>query len=321
MQREQFFVDNGAGWRLSLRRSWEPEHLNTALRPLLIVPGYGMNAFIFGFHPTGLSMEAFFANAGFEVWSVNLRNQGDSQHTGGRRHGHLEDYAVTDLQATLAFISENSAAAATRVDCIGASLGGTLILLHVALVSENRMGALINVGGPWVWEDPSPLLKLAASLPEVWGMIPFRGTQKLAAALFPLMVRVPGLLKGYIHPEISDISAAPELVKTVDDPSPVLNRQIAEWVRDGELIIDGRRLGDALKSVTNPLLTVIANADGIVPEQTTLSGHKRIGATENTVLRVGTDTLRFAHADLFVSRYSQEMVFAPMAQWLKARVL
>ena len=51
--------------------------------PVVILPGYGMNSFIFGFHPRGLSLEAYLASRGIEVWSVDLRGQGRARSTGG----------------------------------------------------------------------------------------------------------------------------------------------------------------------------------------------------------------------------------------------
>ena len=54
MRGERFLVDNRAGWRLALTRYRETREPKG--RPVLIVPGYGMNSFIFSFHPNGPSM-------------------------------------------------------------------------------------------------------------------------------------------------------------------------------------------------------------------------------------------------------------------------
>ncbi len=51
-------VPNGDGWRLAIKQTFHPARLMRRRRPLLIVPGYGMNAFIFGYHPRGQSMAA-----------------------------------------------------------------------------------------------------------------------------------------------------------------------------------------------------------------------------------------------------------------------
>ena len=73
---DRHLVDNGAGWRLSLSR--RRESTPPVGRPVLIIPGYGMNSYIFGFHPNGPSMIECFAMRGLEVWTVDLRGQGRS---------------------------------------------------------------------------------------------------------------------------------------------------------------------------------------------------------------------------------------------------
>src|SRR5690606_18478313 len=44
---EERFVRTDDGWKLALARHSLPSALDRARRPLLIVPGYGMNGFIF----------------------------------------------------------------------------------------------------------------------------------------------------------------------------------------------------------------------------------------------------------------------------------
>lgn len=46
--REQY-VATADGWNLHLKRTISPLHFDPTTRPLLIVPGYGMNSFIFGY--------------------------------------------------------------------------------------------------------------------------------------------------------------------------------------------------------------------------------------------------------------------------------
>ena len=45
------------GWQLSLSQTWDPAKLVPGRRPVIIVPGYGMNSFIFSYHPSGPSLE------------------------------------------------------------------------------------------------------------------------------------------------------------------------------------------------------------------------------------------------------------------------
>ncbi|MBK7973634.1 MAG: hypothetical protein IPK07_10300 [Deltaproteobacteria bacterium] len=312
------YVPNGAGWELKLKRVVSPEHLRPGLNPLAIIPGYGMNAFIFGYHPSGESMEEFFARRGFEVWSLFLRKQRGTRRRGGTTRFGMGEVAITDLRAAFDHIHSVTATGATRIDSIGCSLGGSYQYIHASLVPDNRMGAIVSIGSPLAWHDVHPLIKRLFGNPRIVGSVPFAFSSHLAELGFPLLKRVPSILKIYLHPEITDTSKISTLVKTIEDPIPQINREIAEWIRKRDLVLSGRNITRAMQHVKNPLLVVVANADGIVPEATVLSAFEASGAERKDVLRVGTDALRFAHADLFISRHSHELVFEPIAAWLES---
>lgn len=63
-----------------------------AARPVLIVPGYGMNSYIFGYHPRGDSMVKCLAARGLEVWTVDLRGQGRSIRAHGNNRYGMADH-------------------------------------------------------------------------------------------------------------------------------------------------------------------------------------------------------------------------------------
>lgn len=312
------YVPNGAGWELKLKRVVSPEHLKPGLNPLAIIPGYGMNAFIFGYHPSGESMEEFFARRGFEVWSLYLRKQRGTRRRGGTTRFGMGEVAITDLRAAFDHIHSVTATGASRIDSIGCSLGGSYQYIHASLVPDNRMGALVSIGSPLAWHDVHPLIKRLFGNPAIVGSVPFAFSSHLAELGFPLLKRVPSVLKIYLHPEITDTSKISTLVKTIEDPIPQINREIAVWIRKRDLVLQGRNITRAMQHVKNPLLVVVANADGIVPEATVMSAFEASGAEKKDVLRVGTDALRFAHADLFISRHSHELVFEPIAAWLES---
>ncbi len=311
------YVSNGNGWDLELRQTHNPEKLRKELRPLMIVPGYGMNSFIFSFHPTGRSMEAAWADYGFDVWSVNLRGQGGSKRRGGTRSYDLREIVLDDIPAAVgAILTHTVSHNRTAVDGVGASLGGTFLYSYLALAEDPRMGSLVAIGAPLRWDDINPVLKAAFSVPELLGRIPFYGTQRLARTLFPVIAKFPFVLRAYLHPEMVDTASLGEMIRTIEDPVPKLNRQIGYWIRHKDLVLDGLNVSEALRKRTNPLLCVIANADGIVPYETAYSGVRLLGSSVKEVLQVGDSARPFAHADLFVSNHAEERVFQPIADWL-----
>lgn len=307
------------GWLLSAKQTTCPERLDSTLAPLLIVPGYGMNAYIFGFHPRGTSLERCLAEQGFNVWSINLRGQAESRRTRSNAPGpNLLSYATEDIPATIDHVLQSSAGAHQRVDILGASLGGTIAYGYLAVMGEERVRALVAVGAPLVWNSLHPALRLVFGSRRAASLVRFRGTRALARAALPLLARSPKLLSIYMNTSIVDVSQAGDLTRTVEDPVPAVNRDIAEWIKQRDLVLRGVNVSHALQQCTIPLLIVLSNRDGIVPAPAALAAAELWGApSEVKVLEVGDDVGWYAHADLFVSNPAPDTVFTPIASWLK----
>lgn len=316
----EHFIPNGDGYHLSLFQTWDDERIAPDRRPVLIVPGYGMNSYIFSFHPRGESLEGSLVQGGFEVWRVDLRGQGRSVSVGGSNTFGLADLAATDLRAAVAAVVERSRTGSDRADVIGASLGGTIVFLHTALVPDHRVGAIVAMGTPVRWIDVHPVVRLAFASPSLVGLVHIKGTRKIAELALPhVLKRTPWLLSIYLNAGSTDLDALAEMVKTVEDPNRHVNREIAQWIRDRDLIVRGVNLSHAIRSLRMPLLCVLARGDGIVPPRTAELCFKTVASEDKALLEVGDADLAMAHADMFVSREASARVFEPIGRWLKER--
>ncbi len=311
-------ADNGHGWLLSLRQSWNPDTVTLDRRPLVIIPGYGMNAFIFGWHPNGPSMIEFLADRGFEVWTVDLRAQGRSVCKGGSKDYHIEDAALTDLEVTFRTVLEHTRTQREDLVGIGCSLGGTYLYAHAALVDGNPLGAIVGMGAPLRWDTAHPLIRLAFSQPWLVKRVPMAGIPRLARVVLPVLARFPSLLHIYMHPEMIDMSHVEMLAQAVEDPNPTLNADMAWWFRRRDLLIRGKMVSEELHRVQVPFFCMYGNGDGIVPPESALSAYRCIGTPEShkATFLVGDERRKFAHADMFIADPAQEMVFTPLATWL-----
>lgn len=309
----------GDGWALSLRhtvsRTPDPFARVGPARPVLIVPGYGMNSHIFGVHPRGRSLEAQLAWRGLDVWSVDLRAQGRSRQVGTVAPSFgLAELSLVDVGVALDAVRAHTGSA--QVDVIGASLGATLMLGHAAVNRDPHLGALVSFGGPLRWDEAHPALSLVSRVPGLVGRVPFRGTRALARLALPVLAKVPSVLGVYLNPAITDLTHVDELVATVEDPVPQVNREIAAWIRDRDLTLRGVNVTQGVGALANPLLCVVAMGDGIVPPETARSAYRASRASRRELLEVGDARTRIAHADLFISNGVQETVFDPVARWL-----
>lgn len=314
-------VDNGEGWQLEVQRHHVEGALDPSRRPLLMIPGYAMNTFILGYHPTDRSMVEHLAQEGFEVWTANLRGQGGSVRgaRAGRRYG-MGELALVDLPRVLAAVRSDTACGPRTVDLVGCSLGASLVYAYLAHHPDDHgVGAVIAIGGPLRWVQVHPALALAFKSPRLAGLLPIVGTRAMARRALPVVKRVPPLLSIYMNARQVDLSHPELLVNTVDDPVPYINRQVALWVRQRDLVVRGLNITEGMRRIDLPVLVVLANRDGIVPAATARSVADLLPAHRVTVLEVGEGDRWYAHADLFIGARARREVFEPMAAWLRAQ--
>lgn len=315
--REQY-VTTPDGWSLHLRRTLSPHHFDARSKPLLIVPGYGMNSFIFSYHPRGTSMERCLAEGGFEVWAMDLRGQGESKPTHARPgECSIYNYAALDVPSAVERVLTTTETRSRTLSLVGCSLGGSISYGYLALNRKARVSELITMGAPLRWDDVHPLLRIAFASPALVGSIRMTGTRALVQNAFPLLVKVPQLLALYMNHATIDIQRMQEMTQTVEDPSPRVNRDIARWIRKGDLRLDGVNVTRALEKIDLPLLVVLSNRDGIVPRRSAESVLEVWGGDDVEVLVAGDDDNWYAHANLFVSNDCPDLVFTPIIRWLR----
>jgi len=306
---EYHTVRTSDGWSLQLTRVVRSGV--TAGQPVLFIPGYGMNAWIMQYHPRGRSFADVQLEGGFDPWGVDLRGTSTSQ---GPTRPSFQAMSTHDLPAAVAYI--RNLRSAERINAIGCSLGGAMMLAHAAFAPSPGLDRIVTIGTPLHWPRGARTSALSLLLRTAGG-IPLRGTRSWTAVALPIVSRLlPGALSIYLNPRITDVRAASELTRTVEDPIPGINRALGHWMRR-DLRIHGRPVAPALKRFDRPLLVLFGSGDGIVPREAALS---LVGAT-----RGPTEVMEITHpsgepvghADLFVSDIAPSRVFEPVTRFLR----
>lgn len=319
MERRTFFVDNGQGWELCLKRSSDPRRLDPERRPVVILPGYGMNSFVFGYHPEGSSMIETWVARGHEVWTVDLRSQGATVCRGGDATFGLAELALHDLAVAFDFVVANSLCRPSTLIGVGCSLGGALLYGHAACVPGHRLGAIVGMGAPLRWEAVHPLFRVVSRSPRLAWLAGHFSRREVNTRVLPLIARVPRLISLYLHPQMVDLRHPERLFLSVSDLLPQLNEEMACWMAQGDLVFEGVNVTEAFWRTELPLLCVVGTGDGVVPEASALSACRRARPAPCEVLRVGDAERPYAHADLFVARDAPRDVFVPVARWLETQ--
>jgi pimeloyl-ACP methyl ester carboxylesterase len=287
-------------------------------RPVIIVPGYGMNSFIFGFHPGGPSLIECLAARGLEVWTVDLRGQGKSICTTGTKRYGIAELSIQDIGAAVRHVLATTNTGACKVDLIGCSLGTALAFAHVACVPNAPVEAIVSMAGLVTWKEVHPIVRWVSASPRIAGMLRFKNTRQMARIALPVVAALaPSMLSIYLNHRSTDLSQTSRMVQTVEDPHPMMNREIAEWIQRGDLVVRGVNVSRKLGELKNPLFCIVANNDGIVAPATSRHTYDAIGSPSKKLLLVGDRNMPIAHADLFVCRGAQERIFMPIADFLR----
>jgi len=313
----KFFINNNDGWELSLERLINKNKFNKSLSPALFIPGYGMNAFIFNYHPNGKSLAQYVADRGFEVWMINFRQMGKSRcydHSREEEYSLL-DIARYDLRQTVKFIKENTSSNRKDIHFLSCSLGASIGFIYFAFFGEEDIRSFTNLGGPLRWIKIHPAIRAAFYSSTIIKNIRFHKSRELARILLPLVAKTP-LLSIYLHSEYIDMSKVSEFTKTVEDPNRFINAEISIWMKKKDLIYEGKNITEEFSRFTRPLLCLIANADGIVPPETVRFPLSIASSRIKDEMIVGNEDIKFAHADLYISKYAQSMFFEPFSEWL-----
>ena len=287
-------------------------------KPVLLIPGYGMNSFILSYHPDGASLASSLVSRGLEVWTMDWK----------RKKGAPFDLGLIAREGVAAAVDHvlaNTLANNTSIDLIGCSLGTTLLFSYLAQQSDEsaqaRIGSLVTLAGVVTWGTVHPLVRVMFASKRVIGAIPMRGTRALARAALPALASgAPGLLSLYVHAQTSNLSQPDLLVQTVEDPDSDLNREIAGWIKNRELVLaTGSNVSAHMRTVASPLLCVLGRQDGVVQPGTARLVYEHVASQDKTLLEVGDETYPVAHADLFIGRDAEARVFRPVADFLLAR--
>ena len=307
------------GCILPLRSTYCPSRLDQTLPPLLVVPGYGMNSFIFSYHPRNTSMERCLAEAGFEVWAMDLRGQSRGTTSSHAKPPSIKIYAQDDLSAAIEVVLNSSRTSHERLTLVGCSLGGTIAYTHLALNGADRVTSIVTLGAPLRWINVHPLVRSMFVSRRMAAIVRLSRTRQVVRIILPALRRYPPALAIYMNTGTIDLDSIGTMSRTVEDPHPAINHELAAWIKARELVVDGIDVAAALSQIDIPLLVVLGNRDGVVPVNTALSAVGAWGGADVEALHVGDDDNWYSHANLFIANDAPQLVFDPIVAWLKKR--
>jgi polyhydroxyalkanoate synthase subunit PhaC len=303
----------------------DPERYAAPTRaPLLLIHGYGQNHY--AFHLPARSMVNYLAQAGFDVYNVDLRGRGRSGHLGAKNPASVLDFVREDVPAALDEIRKHSGPA--PVFLIGHSLGG-VVSYCTAVDLPERVAGVVAIGSPYHFTLGTRWLGWLAhtfvafdqhlGIPDV--LIPARyygsfvrtARRIVESPLYPVPFR--GYRPGSLEPDV----LAQHMALAMDHGSIATMRAMFRWAIEARR----RRLGDdglfgyaaRFEALDLPLLVIAGRYDDLAAPASVKPAYELSRSRDKRYRE-----LPFGHIDLLVGHDAPQLTWPLIESFIAKRV-
>ncbi|CAN5751397.1 alpha/beta fold hydrolase [soil metagenome] len=290
-----------------------------ALATVLLIHGFGQNRY--AWHLPSRSLANHLADAGFDVFNLDLRGHGRSRHFGSKRPTSVHDYVGEDLPAA---VEEVRKIAGDRPPyLVGHSLGG-LVSYAAAPGLEGAIAGIASIGSPYHFTRGSISLGAVAAFVRVMSALHVRPNPALLlkpvglgmtimrrfaeSPLYPIPWR--GWHKGKVEPDILD-----EHLRLAFDRAGLAEViDMFEWANDRQFGGTESEYASRFEALDLPLLVVAGTHDDLAPPASVRPGFTRSRSRDKTYRAIEA-----GHIDLLVGRDAPKTTWPILSDWLKAR--
>ena len=314
---EMHFVTTEDGARLALYR-YRPRGEVTRQEPVFFCHGLGASKYNFDFDDT-YSWARRFAEAGFDVWIVDLRGAGLSTSP-KRWNWCFDDYARYDVPAAIAHIRLRTGA--EQVHWVGHSMGGMLLYAYLGVGGGKDVRSGVALGSPVRFSTTQGYEHgLRASwLLRYIPYVPIRTAIHLMIPLLPFLGR-SSVLRSQLNPENTDLVYIRKVAyNAVHHLPPALLRQFTDWVRH-----DCFRSCDketdyqaALTTVDTPVFILSGAGDQLVRPENAKYAYDLMPTAYSRYVEVGRASgfgHDYGHIDLVFGRDADREVLPLVLEW------
>jgi pimeloyl-ACP methyl ester carboxylesterase len=303
----------------------EPEAAAAPTRAaVLLIHGFGQNRY--AFHLPSRSMVNHLARAGFDVFNIDLRGRGRSEHLGAARPNAVLDYIRHDVPTALDEIA--SITGDQPVFLVGHSLGG-VIAYAVAADHPARVAGVVSLAAPyhfacgsrWLGGVGAAFLALDRRFPVPNLPVPTRSFGSIVRAarrfvespLYPFPIR--GFRRGALEPQILN----EHMSLAMDFGCVVTLRAMFTW--GSELAMEGAASAERLfgyahrfEALDVPLLVVGGTDDDLAPTASVKPAYALSKSSDKRYRE-----LPFGHIDILVGRDAPLLIWPLIEAWIGQR--
>ncbi len=293
------------------------------IAPVILVHGFGQNRY--AWHLPERSLVNYLADAGFDVFNVDLRGHGRSAEFGAERSRGVDDYIRGDLPAVIDYVL--AASGFSKTFMIGHSLGGICVAAAGARDPE-KVAGVITMGPPHALGRGNFVLGNALKIAN--GALGWTGMFKESQVRFPvdLVGRTVHAIRFAWDSQLAPIPvrawkpgsfAGDELknyLRSFDGASFGTVDELFQLASTGDLRSrhDGQSYTRIIEQSGLPLLAISGASDMLANPGSVKPLYERSQARDKRYVTVDA-----GHADLLVGRKAPEQVWPLMGDWLSTR--
>ncbi len=319
---ERLLARTRDGWEIAVHH--RPPARRRFREPVLLSHGLATNHLNFDFQPP-YSLAHAFAEAGFDVYSLDWRGAGASRPPRGRGRFDFDADDLIENDAPAVMDAVLSATGTEELFWVGHSLGGLVGYAVLGGSGGKRVRGLCALGAPVYFRYPRWLALLMRLCTWLAWPLAFR-QRLLSLACAPLV--------GHLTLPLSDVLVNPKAIapkvlrriyaNLIDSMSYRLLRQLDDWTwhdrfcsRDGAQDYRAR-----LAAVTQPVLVLGGTRDRLAPPAAIFGQAALLGSVDKTVMLFGQengDRLEYGHGDLLFGVGAPSEVYPRIVAWVAER--
>lgn len=291
---------------------------------VLLVHGFGQNRY--SWHTSRRSFVNYLANAGFDVFNLDLRGRGRSRRFGALHDTGLDDYIRDDLPAAIQSVLRLSGH--SHVFLIGHSMGGLISYCVAGSTMREQVAGVISIGSPYRYGEGSLFLRLTRPLfygVRLTGI--FDGDPPIPLKLIGAHMRknrrlwdmrhIPLPLRpwapGSIEPEILEENLAAAFEHTrMGIALGIVGMGAESALKSHDGMVD---YGLAFELNDKPLLVIAGSRDSLAPPESVRPVFDRSKSADKTYRE-----FPMGHIDMIIGRDAPFTVWPLIRTWLGARV-
>ncbi|OFZ21624.1 MAG: hypothetical protein A2X94_00360 [Bdellovibrionales bacterium GWB1_55_8] len=310
----------GHTFALSRFRAAEPEKKH----PVILCHGLSGNHFLMDPYPAP-SLARTLAGHGYDTWAIDLRHAGFSveKHRGTARLAHWDFDSYLEQEMKTALESVHRQTGAPQVHWIGHSMGGMLLLCHLAQGNSSAIRSGVTIASALDFNGTATDFKQMLKIRVLISKMNSLPIQAASHTLIPFTGHFSNAIERFaywqdnVHPEMArrihacyyeKIPTALMLqLATIMEPGGFRNR-------DGSV-----RYADRLGEVKTPVLALAADRDRQCSANAAANTFEKLGSDRKEFILFGKEQghgSHYGHMDLLIGKRADREVFPKILAWL-----